>query len=392
MPLLNRALDLQPEVAAWRQHLHMNPELLFDTQQTSAFVAQKLREFGCDDVVTGLGRTGVVGVIRGRHGDGPGIGLRSDMDALPITEETGLPYASRIPGRMHACGHDGHMAMLLGAARHLCETRNFRGSAVVIFQPAEEGGGGGREMVQDGLMDRFGIASVYGMHSWPDLPVGQFATRPGAMMAAMDVFTITIQGKGGHAANPHLAVDPIFIGAQIVSALQGIVARNTDPFDSAVVSVTQFQAGHTHNVIPQSAALVGTIRSLRKELRELAIGNLRRTAQGVAAALGGEAIVGDGGLMPYPVTYNHVRETDVAVGVARQVASQNSVHDNWPADMGAEDFSFMLEERPGNMVLIGNGNSAFLHHPAYNFADDAIPYGVSYWVQLTETVLSPGRA
>ena len=388
MPILNRAVELLPEIADWRQQLHMHPELLFDTHNTSEFVERKLSGFGCDEVVKGIGKTGVVGVIHGRHGKGPGLGLRADMDALPIAEETRLPYASSIPGRMHACGHDGHTAMLLGAARHLCETRNFCGSAVVIFQPAEEGGAGGREMVRDGLMERFNIQSVYALHSWPGLAVGQFAIREGGIQAAMDVFAITIRGKGGHAATPHLTVDPIFVGSQVVNALQGIVSRNTDPFESAVVSVTQFQAGDTHNVIPQSAKLVGTIRSLKRELRELAIENLRRTAEGISAALGAEAVVTDGGITPYPVTYNHPNETRIAAAVAQSVAGERNVDDNCVADMGAEDFSFMLEARPGAMILLGNGNSAFLHHPEYDFADEAIPYGMSYWVRLVETVLA----
>lgn len=392
MPLLNRAVELQPEIAAWRHELHMMPELLFDTHKTSAFVADKLKSFGCDEVVTGIGRTGVVGVIKGRHGKGPAVGLRSDMDALPITEATGLAYASKIPGRMHACGHDGHMAMLLGAARHLCETRNFRGQVAVIFQPAEEGGAGGLEMVKDGLMERFDIESVYGMHSWPGLPIGQFAIRAGGFMAAMDVFSITIHGKGGHAALPHLTVDPIFIGAQVISALQGIASRNADPLESVVVSVTQFNAGEVHNVIPQSAKLVGTVRSLKRELRELAMTNLRRTAEGVAAALGGEAIISDEQVLPYPVTFNHAGETAIAAAAARNVAGEKNVDDNYPPDMGAEDFSFMLEARPGAMIYIGNGDSAYLHHPAYNFSDDAIPHGISYWVHLAETVLGSKSA
>lgn len=392
MPLLNRAVELQPEIAAWRRDLHMNPELLFDTHRTSAFVAEKLKSFGCDKVVTGVGRTGVVGIIKGRHGDGSVVGLRADMDALPITEETGLEYASKIPGCMHACGHDGHTAMLLGATRHLCETRNFRGQVAVIFQPAEEGGAGGLEMVKDGMMERFGIESVYGMHNWPGLPVGQFALRAGALMASMDVFSVTIRGKGGHAANPHLTVDPIFIGAQVISALQGIASRNADPLESVVVSVTRFNAGEVHNVIPQSAKLTGTIRSLKRELRDLAMANLRRTSEGVAAALGGEATISDEQILPYPVTFNHARETAIAAAVARNVAGEKSVNDNYPPDMAAEDFSFMLEARPGAFIFVGNGNTAYCHHPAFDFNDEAIPYGVSYWVHLAETVLAPRAA
>ncbi len=328
MPLLNSALDMFDEIKAWRRHLHQTPELLFDVFRTAAFVEQKLKDFGCDEVVTGLGRTGVVGVIKGRHGPGPAVGLRADMDALPIREATGVPYASTNDGVMHACGHDGHTAMLLGAARHLCETRNFRGKAIVIFQPAEEGGGGGAEMMRDGLVETFGIDRFYGLHNLPGLPVGSFATRKGGLLAAMDVFTITITGRGGHAAMPHTTIDPIVVGAQIVSALQAIASRNAEPTESVVVSVTQFQAGDTHNVIPDSARLVGTIRSLKREQRELAVTNLRRTAEGVAAAFGATVKVDDGGILPYPVTLNTPRETDVIADVARHVSGPQNVDDD----------------------------------------------------------------
>lgn len=389
MPLLNRAVEMQGEIAEWRRDLHMNPEILFETHRTSAMVAEKLKAFGCDEVVTGIGRTGVVGVIKGRHGDGPAVGLRADMDALPMTEETGLDYASKTPGQAHACGHDGHTAMLLGAARHLCETRNFRGRVALIFQPAEEGGGGGDEMVKDGMMERFGIASVYGLHNFPGLPIGQFAIRNGAMMAATDVFSIKVMGKGGHAAAPHKSVDPIFIGSQIVSALQGIASRNADPLESVVVSITRFNAGEANNVIPQTAMLVGTIRTLKKELRELARANVRRTAEGVAAALGGEASVDLNHEMGYPVTRNHEREAAIAAAVAREVAGGKNVDTDCAPVMGGEDFSFMLEARPGAFIFMGNGDTPFCHHPAYDFSDDAIPHGVSYWVKLAETVLAP---
>ena len=389
MPLLNRAVEMQPEIALWRQALHMEPEILFEVHKTAAFVAEKLRVFGCDDVATGIGRTGVVGMIKGRHGEGPTLGMRADMDALPIAEETGLAHASKIPGRMHACGHDGHTAMLLGAARHLCETRNFRGRVAVIFQPAEEGGGGGLAMVKDGLMQRFAIDSVYGMHNFPGLAVGRFAIRPGPIMAAADVFSITVSGKGGHAAAPHKAVDPIFIAAQIVSALQGIAARNADPLDALVISITRFNAGDANNVIPQSATLIGTARTLNPELRKLAKANIHRTAQGIASALGGEAIVNYEFEMGYPVTLNQERETAIAAEVARQVAGPRNVDANFAPVMGAEDFSFMLEARPGAFIFLGNGDTAFCHHPAYDFNDNAIPTGVSYWVRLAETILAP---
>ena len=389
MPLLNRAVEMQPEIAGWRHGLHMEPEILFEVHKTAAFVAEKLRAFGCDDVATGIGRTGVVGIVKGRHGEGPTLGMRADMDALPIMEETGLAHASKIPGRMHACGHDGHTAMLLGAARHLAETRNFRGRVAVVFQPAEEGGGGALAMVKDGLMQRFAIDSVYGMHNFPGLAVGRFAIRPGPIMAAADVFSITVSGKGGHAAAPHKAVDPIFIAAQIVSALQGIAARNADPLDALVVSITRFNAGDANNVIPQSATLIGTARTLNPELRKLAKANIHRTAQGIASALGGEAIVNYEFEMGYPVTLNQERETAIAAGVARQVAGPRNVDANFAPVMGAEDFSFMLEARPGAFIFLGNGDTAFCHHPAYDFNDNAIPTGVSYWVRLAETILAP---
>ena len=389
MPLLNRAVELKPEIAAWRHELHQHPELLYDTHWTSAFVAEKLKSFGCDEVVTGIGRTGVVGVIKGRHGSGNVIGFRADMDALPITEATGKPYASKSPGKMHACGHDGHTAMLLGAARHLCETRNFSGSAAVIFQPAEEGGAGALAMVQDGLMQRFGIEKVFGMHNEPGGAVGTFAGRVGPILASVDTFSITVTGVGGHAAGPHRAVDPIFIGAQIVSALQGIVSRGTDPLDSLVVTITQFHAGDAINVIPPSAQLVGTTRALKQSTREMAEQRIRATVSGIATALGGTAEINYALVKPYPVTVNHQNETLQALAVARQVAGDAEVDGNTPPVMGGEDFAFMLEARPGGIIWIGNGDTAFLHHPAYDFNDDAIPYGVSYWVSLAETLLKP---
>ncbi len=392
MPLLNRALEMQPEVAAWRRELHMHPELMYDTHWTAGFVAEKLKSFGCDEVVTGIGRTGVVGLIKGRQGAGHCVGLRADMDALPIAEATGLDYASKFPGRMHACGHDGHTAMLLGAARHLCETRNFAGSVAVIFQPAEEGGAGALAMVKDGLLERFGITSVYGMHNEPGAQVGSFASRVGPLLASVDTFEIIVKGVGAHAAGPHRGVDPIFIGAQVVSALQGIVARSTDPLDSLVVTVTQFHAGDAINVIPDSARLVGTIRSLAQATRDMAKKRLRQVAEGVALALGGSVEVNDAYSVPYPVTVNHERETHRALDVARKVAGNAQVNDNTPPVMGGEDFAYMLEARPGAMLWIGNGDSAFLHNPHYDFNDEVIPHGVSYWVSLAETLLSPQEA
>ncbi len=385
MPLLNRAIEMQNEVSKWRRHLHANPELMFDVHETASFVAEKLRDFGCDQVETGIGRTGVVGIIKGRHGEGPTVGLRSDMDALPLNEVTGTPWASRTEGKMHACGHDGHTAMLLGAAQYLAETRNFRGSVAVIFQPAEEGGGGGREMVKDGLMERFSISEVYGMHNVPGLPVGQFAIRKGPIMAATDEFTITIEGRGGHAAQPHRTIDPVVIGAQLVNALQTIVSRGTDPLDSVVLSVTKFHAGDAHNIIPQKAELAGTVRTLRAEMRDFAERRLTEVAQGVAGALG--ASVNVHYVRNYPVTFNHARETDFATRTARSVAGNGAVNEEIAPMMAGEDFSYMLEARPGAFIFIGNGDSASLHNPAYDFNDEAIPHGISYWVKLAESAL-----
>ena len=387
MAVINRIADQQADIAEWRHDLHAHPELLYDVTRTAGTVAEKLREFGCDEVVSGIGRTGVVGVIRGRKGTaGKAIGLRADMDALPIEEATNLPYRSTVAGKMHACGHDGHTAMLLGAARYLAETRNFDGTAVLIFQPAEEGGAGGRAMVEDGLMERFKIGEVYGMHNFPGLPVGQFALRPGPIMAAADHVAIEIEGKGGHAARPHLAVDPVLVGAQIINQLQSIVSRNVDPLESAVVSITVFRAGHTDNVIPQTVKLGGTARSLTAEVRDLLEKRLREVVEGTAAAHGAKARLTY--RRGYPVLVNHAAQTDFAAKIAGEIAGGDKVDVAMAPVMGAEDFSFMLNARPGAFIFVGNGDSAGLHHPAYNFNDEVIPYGTSYWVKLVETALA----
>jgi hippurate hydrolase len=316
------------------------------------------------------------------------IGLRADMDALPIAEESGKPWASTVPGRMHACGHDGHTAMLLGAARYLSEERRFGGTAIFIFQPAEEGGAGGRAMVEDGLMDRFGVEEVFGMHNMPGLPLGHFAIRPGAMMAATDMFTIDIEGHGGHAAKPHATIDPVVTGAAIVQALQSVVSRNVDPLESAVVSVTTFHAGDTFNVIPQRAKLTGTGRSLDPLVRDLLERRLREVVQNVAAAYG--ATVHFHYSRNYPVTRNHPEQTEKAVAIARDVAGEANVDANHLPVMGGEDFSFMLEARPGAFIFVGNGDTAGLHHPAYDFNDAAINFGSSYWARLVETLRPAG--
>jgi amidohydrolase len=363
--------------------------LLYDVHRTAAFVADRLREFGCDEVATGLGRTGVVGVIKGRKPAGAGdikvIGLRADMDALPIEEATKLPYASKTPGKMHACGHDGHTAMLLGAARYLAETRNFAGDAVVIFQPAEEGGAGAAAMIKDGLMDRFAIDQVYGMHNGPGIPIGSFAIRPGPIMAATDAIDIRIEGLGGHAARPHKCIDSVLVGAQLVTALQSIVSRTVDPLESAVVSICEFHAGNARNVIPQTAELKGTVRTLTAEVREMVERRVREVVAGVAQMTGAKIELDyDHG---YPVTVNHASQTDVAKRVAEEIAGGANVHELSP-QMGAEDFAYMLESRPGAFIFCGNGDSAGLHHPAYNFNDEAIVFGTSYWVKLVENTLA----
>ncbi|MCY4305049.1 MAG: M20 family metallopeptidase [Aestuariivita sp.] len=382
MPIKNRFSDLQNEIAAWRQDIHENPEILYETYRTSALVEEKLKEFGCDTVVTGLGRTGVVGVIKGRSShSGKVVGLRADMDALPIQEMTGLDYASKIPGAMHACGHDGHTAMLLGAAKYLAETRHFDGTAVVIFQPAEEGGAGGKEMCDDGLMERFGIQEVYGMHNWPTKPVGTFSIRSGTFFAAADQFDILFEGKGGHAAKPQNTVDTTVMASHAVLALQTIVSRNADPVDQIVVSVTSFEtSSKAFNVIPQSVQIKGTVRTMSVEMRDLAEKRLHEICNGLAETCGGTVKISY--QRGYPVMANTSEQTEFAAEVARKVSGQC---DDAPLVMGGEDFAYMLEERPGAYILIGNGSTEMVHHPEYNFNDEAIPAGCSWWAEVVES-------
>ncbi|HEY4775208.1 MAG TPA: M20 aminoacylase family protein [Xanthobacteraceae bacterium] len=386
MPIVNRISDLHPEITQWRRHLHAHPELLFEVHRTAAFVAEKLTVFGCDEVVGGIGRTGVVGVIRGNRPGGKVIGLRADMDALPIEEATALAYQSTVPGQMHACGHDGHTAMLLGAAKYLAETRNFAGTAVLVFQPAEEGGGGGAAMVADGLMERFGIDEIYGMHNYPNLPLGQFGLRAGAIMASADTLTIDIEGVGGHAARPHLSVDTVLVGAQIINQIQSIVARNVDPLKAAVVSICTFHAGTTDNVIPQTAQLRGTARSLTAEVRDLLERRLHEVVEGTAQLYGAKALLTY--KRGYPVLRNHDPQTAFAAEVAGEIVGNERVDIDFPPVMGAEDFAYMLEARPGAFIFVGNGPSAGLHHPAYDFNDGVIAYGTSYWVRLAEKAMA----
>ncbi|MBV1897329.1 MAG: amidohydrolase [Rhodobacteraceae bacterium] len=381
MPVKNRFAEMQDEITEWRRDIHENPEILFETHRTSALVADKLREFGCDEIVTGIGRTGVVAVIKGKTDtSGKVIGLRADMDALPIHEATGLDYASKTDGAMHACGHDGHTAMLLGAAKYLAETRNFDGTAVVIFQPAEEGGGGGKEMCDDGMMDRWNIQEVYGMHNWPGMPVGSFGIRPGAFFAATDVMTIDFEGRGGHAAKPNDTIDTTVMAAQAVLALQTIASRNADPTDQVVVSVTSFEtSSNAFNVIPQSVQIKGTIRTMSADMRDLAEKRIHEICEGVATTFGGTVAINYN--RNYPVMVNSETQTDFARDVATKISGQC---DDSPLVMGGEDFAFMLEERPGAYILVGNGDTAAVHHPEYNFNDDAIPAGCSWWAEIIE--------
>lgn len=386
MPLINSLSQNLDDIKAWRHDIHAHPELQYDVHRTAGLVADKLREFGCDEVVTGIGQTGVVGVIRGQKSQsGKVIGLRSDMDALPIQEARDIPHKSTVPGKMHACGHDGHTAMLLGAAQHLAANRNFDGTVIVIFQPAEEGGAGGKAMVDDGMMERFGIQEVYGMHNVPGLPVGSFASNVGPLMAAADHIEIRVEGKGAHAALPHDGVDTIVVATALVQALQSIVSRNLDPIDQAVVSITQIHAGDAFNVIPPVAELAGTVRTFMPETRDMVERRIEEICAGVAAAYG--ATITPAYHRNYPATVNHPAETDFALDVAAGVVGEKSVDRNMAAMMGGEDFSFMLLERPGNFIFVGNGDTAGLHHPDYDFNDDCIPYGCSYWISLAETAM-----
>ncbi|MFN3937646.1 MAG: M20 aminoacylase family protein [Gemmobacter sp.] len=382
MPVKNRFAELLPEITAWRRDFHRHPEIMYEVHRTAGIVAEKLRDFGCDEVVTGIGRTGVVGVIRGRsNASGRTIGLRADMDALPIDEATGAEHASTVPGAMHACGHDGHTAMLLGAAKYLAETRNFDGTVVVIFQPAEEGGAGGQAMVQDGMMDRFGVDEVYGLHNYPSLPVGAFAIRPGPLLASADEFEIVVTGKGGHAAMPHKSIDTTLVACQIVVALQSIAARNADPLGAVVVTVGTFETdSRASNVIAHKVRMRGTVRALDPALRDMAEERIRAMVPALAQGFGAEAeVMYERG---YPVTLNHAEHTEHAARAAEAVAG--TVDRSIAPLMGAEDFSYMLEARPGAFIFLGNGDTAYCHHPAYDFNDEAIPAGCSFFATLVE--------
>ncbi len=379
MPVVNRIADFAEDMATWRRHLHRHPELGLECHKTAAYVAEQLRYFGVDEIHEGLATSGIVAIIRGQ-GAGPVTGLRADMDALPIEEETGAEWASESPGCMHACGHDGHTTMLLGAARYLAETRNFAGSVALIFQPAEETIGGGRIMVEEGMMERFGISEVFALHTDPFGDLGEFRTTPGPIMAAVDDFEITVTGRGGHAAYPHDCLDPMPCALSIGQALQTIVSRNADPLLSLVVSLTQMHGGSAMNIIPEEVRMAGTVRSFDPDLRDLAEARLRAIVEGQAISYGVSAQVDY--QRSYPPTVNHVDQTGFAVAVARGVGT--GVIEDLAPGMGAEDFSYMLNARPGAYLFLGQGKGPSVHHPKFDFNDAAAPYGASFLARLIE--------
>lgn len=377
------------KLTAFRRDLHQNPELLYDTVRTAATVAEALRAAGVDEVTEGIGRAGVVGVIHGHStASNRTIGLRADMDALPIEEATGKPWASKVPGKMHACGHDGHTTMLLGAARHLAQSRTFDGTVVVIFQPAEEGGAGAKAMIDDGLFERWPCNEIYGMHNRPNLPVGEFTIAQGAIMGSVDEVKIRIEGRGGHAARPDDTIDPLPVTAALIQAIQTVTSRTIDPMDSAVISLCTIEAGNAFNVIPQDVRMVGTVRTLREEVRTHVEAQLGRLVKHIAAGFGAMGHLEY--IRHYPVTVNHDHETELAARAAQEVAGIERVALDMPPMLGGEDFSFMLNEVPGAMINIGNGPSAGLHHPEYDFNDDIIGWGCSYWTTLVRQRLPAG--
>ena len=383
MPIKNQFSELYEHIKSWRHHIHQNPELLYDTIHTSKFVETKLKEFGCDEVITGIGRTGVVAIIKGKENkSGKVIGLRADMDALPIQEQTNLDYASKVPGIMHACGHDGHTAMLLGAAKYLSDTRNFDGEVALVFQPAEEGGGGAKEMIGDGLIEKFNIQEFYGMHNMPGLEVGQFSIKSGDFFAAADTFTIKIIGKGGHAAKPQETVDPVLMSSNLVMALQSIASRNTNPTKDVVVSVCTFLTDTvSFNVIPEIVTLKGTLRTFDIEVQAIAKDKIFSLSKSIAEAYGGKAEIEFN--YGYPVMKNSNDATEIAKTVAEKVSGKNTA--SAEKIMGAEDFSYMLNATKGAYILIGNGDTDSVHSPTYVFNDEILPIGSSYWAELVET-------
>ena len=381
MPVLNRIAAYAEEMKGWRHHLHQNPELSYDLPNTAAFVADRLREIGVDEVHEGIAKTGIVALIHGAK-PGPVIGLRADMDALPIMEATGATYASKVPGKMHACGHDGHTTMLLGAAKYLAETRNFAGTVALLFQPAEEDGAGGQAMVQEGVFDRFGIAQVYGIHNAPNIPFGHFHTTPGALMASVDTAFVHITGRGGHGATPHETVDPVVAVVAMVQAVNTIIPRNVYALDEAVISVTQIHTGTASNIIPEEAMFCATIRCFKPEVRALMKKRFIEIVEGTASAFGVKARIDyDWG---YPATINHADQAAFATQVAEEISGRDAVEGNSVREMGSEDFSYMLESRPGAYLFMGIGPGAGLHHPAYDFNDEASPVGASFFARLVE--------
>ncbi|WP_432449935.1 M20 aminoacylase family protein [Aliiroseovarius marinus] len=381
MPVINRIAAFSDDMKTWRRHLHAHPELGLECHETAAFVVEKLRAFGVDEIHERIGVSGVVAIIEGQ-GDGPTIGLRADMDALPMQEETGLDHASTVPGMMHACGHDGHTTMLLGAARYLAETRNFEGRVALIFQPAEENFGGAKHMCDDGMMDRFDISEVYALHNMPGVPFGVFETTPGPIMAAVDTLKVTVTGLGGHGAYPHECVDPVPAIVSMVQALQTIVSRNLCPMDDLVVSVTEIHVGTADNVIAESGWFGATIRSFTPEVREMVERRIREIIAGQAASFGVTAEVAYD--LGYPPTVNAEAEVAKAAAAARDVSGSDKVSDDAGREMGAEDFAYMLEERPGAYLFVGQGDGPGVHHPKYDFNDDVAPVGASFFARLVE--------
>ncbi len=381
MAIINRIADFFDEMQGWRHHMHANPELGFDCFETAKFVKSKLEEFGVDEIYTEIAKTGIVAIIKGKS-IGKTIGLRADMDALPLEEATSKEYKSRKTGVMHACGHDGHTTMLLGAAKYLCETRNFSGNVALIFQPAEEGGGGAEVMCKEGIMDRFQIHEVYGIHNDPGSPLGLFKTCIGSNMAAADDFTIKILGKGGHAAEPEETIDPLVTGVQLVQAIQTISSRNLSALEKVVISITQFHAGTTHNIIPNEAYINGTVRTLSKEAQSLVVKRLKELCKGHGHGFGGKIKLDYN--FGYPPTVNHEKETKFSADVAKEIVGVQNVDINTKPIMASEDFAYMIEERPGCYFHVGQGVGAPVHNPEYDFNDDLSPIGASFFARLIE--------
>jgi hippurate hydrolase len=388
MPIVNRIAAFDADMKKWRRNIHKNPELGLDCYETASFIEARLREFGISEIQTGIAQSGLVAIIDGKE-NGDTIGLRADIDALPMTETTNLEYASNNSGLMHACGHDGHTTMLLGAARYLSETRNFSGRVALIFQPAEENEGGGRIMVEEGILDRFNIKNVYAIHNTPDVALGKFYTMPGPIMAGADKFHIDIVGVGGHGAYPHETKDPIIAAIGIAQTLQTIVSRSRNPNDKLVVSVTQIHAGSTDNVTPEKAYINGTVRTFDKMVQDMVIKRMEEIVAGHALSFGVDCKLRyEKG---YPPTINSPENVEIAALAAKDISGVNMVDDNAGQEMGAEDFSYLLEKRPGAYLFLGIGEAAGLHNTNYDFNDDASVYGASFFARLVEISQPLGR-